>query len=292
MALFIIENQVYAEDSGKLKLLGVVQPLSKVVGDVYFPKNGGGKVYLIEGNDISVMAENAYPLPIIDGAGPAVESSICDLKDLLLKYDEATASCEELCAIKAKFAQNEFEDLRKNAVVLTNTNAARLMRKNEHGVYEAQKDIVELRFEQYPAFIYHGGLYVRSGYGNYVKSRFKPLVSTQDYALFCAGATNLFALKKQKNGTKFITLGALQQSFETPHGVVIEVETEFCQRYALYHFGKKMQLIFERMYDEDFDLDIETGGIAHYKRGFAGEYSLVTENYIFSKGRYMRLHVI
>jgi hypothetical protein len=108
--------------------------------------------------------------------------------------------------------------------------------------------------------------------------------------VFSAGNDNLFAMRQIGNTIKVFELGALQQFFKTPYGIIAEVETEYCNRYALYHLGKTLELIFERMSDEDFDLDTETGGLTHYVTGFSNGYKIgKSNNYVFSKGHYTKL---
>ena len=296
MKLLIKDGMVYTIKNGELKELGVAKHLEHINDDVYKAENG--PTYVIQKGKVSVLSEDSCPVCVISGR---TLDSDRDMPDQVKKLKGALRSDVDLnskiheayFAMVSKYSPNEFLKLQKEAVVLIRANNSRLFVKNEKGKYLRAKDAVALDFEEYPAFVYHGAIYVQNVYGRYKKLPFMPIYVSKRYMLFWSGGNNLFALKQTRKSAKIVKLGALQQFFETPHGVVVEVETEYANKYALYYLGRDLSLVFERMYDEDFDLDLQTGGLTHYKTGFSNGYKIGhTDYYIFKRKRYAKLDLL
>lgn len=290
MKVLIKDRKAYTIENGKLKELGSAETLEHIVGNVY---KAPRETYVIREDEISVLSDNSYPIPIVGCAVSGMPYHIKEFKNMFVPYtDLGTKVFEKYFEMVKQFSHREFDNLQKNAVVLTRAVDSRLFIEDETGVYTPQADVIPLEFEDDPAFIYHGALYARDNGMRYRKIAFEPLINAKLYLVFWSSKDNIFALRQIGNTVKIIKLGALQQFFKTPHGVVVEVEEEF-GKYALYNLGKTLELIFKREADEDFDLDLETGGIAHYKTGFSSGYKIgKTDRYVFSKGHYTRLYII
>ena len=290
MKVLIKDNTAYTIENGKLKELGVAETLEHIVGDVY---KAPRETYVINQNGISVLSDDSYPVRIACAAASEMPEHIEDFRDMFASYDSFdTKVCNTYFEMEKAYNEAEFKNLQQNAVVLTRANDSRLFIRDEKGVYVPQKDVIQLDFDEKPAFIYHGALYVRYDGIRYHKVPFKPIVHAKLYMIFWSSGDNIFAMRQTGNIVKVIKLGALQQFFKTPHGVVIEVEEEF-GTYALYNLGKTLELIFKRDASEDFDLDPQTGRIDHYTTGFSSGYKVgKTDRYVFDKGHYTKLNLI
>lgn len=291
MKLLIKDRMVYTIKNGKLEKLGAALELERISEEIFKAND----TYVIKGDKISVLSKDSSPIRISpdNTIDPRVDmpERIKDLKSVLKKdTDPNTKVLDVYFAMLGKYSQQEFRKLQTEAIVMTRNGDSRLFVKNEKGHYIRAKDVIDLGFDDYPSFIWHGALYVRNLLSRYEKLPFQPLVNTKLYMLFWAGGNNLFALKQTRKGARIIKLGALQQFFKTPHGVVIEVETEYGNKYKLFNLGKNLEPIFERNYDEDFDLDPVTGGLTHFKTGFSSGYKVgFTDYYVFKKGRYTKV---
>ena len=290
MKVLIKDGTAYRIENGKLSELGSAEELEHIVGDVYKSSN---ETYVIHEDNISVLSDDSYPIKIAGSEVFNMPQRIKEFKNAFVSHATMDSKvCEAYFSMLEEFSESDYQNIRTNGVVLTRYSDSRLFVKDEAGTYVQKEDVIELRFDERAAFIYHGGLYVRDQWGNYRKVRFEPIVTAKTYMIFWSGQNNLFAMRQTGKTIKVIKLGALEQFFKTPHGVVIEVETEFC-KYALYNLGKTLEFIFERRADEDYDLDTQTGGIAHYKTGFSNGYKTgVTDRYMFEKGHYTKLYLI
>lgn len=291
MKILIKNNTAYTIKGGKLEELGCAETLEHIVGDVYKAPHG---TYVIKEDKISLLSNNSSPLAIGDSDVLTIPEHIKNFKDAFTSNATLDTRVSEVYfSMLSEFSPSEYQWLQKHGVVLTCYCDSRLFVQNEASDYAEAQDVIQLKFEDRPGFIYHGGLYVRDLYSRYRKVPFTPIVSTKNYLVFYSGQDNLFALRQTGRHVKIVKLGALKQFFETPHGVVIEVEEEYINKYALYNLGKTIELICNRRYDEDFDLDLETGGISLYTTGFSNGYKVgKTENYVFSKGHYTKLFLI
>ncbi|MBR1914847.1 MAG: hypothetical protein IJ830_00195 [Alphaproteobacteria bacterium] len=291
MKLLIKDRMVYTIKNGKLEQLGAALELERISDDIFKAHD----TYVIKGNKISVLSKDSSPIRISpdNTIDPRIDmpEQIKALKSAIKNdVDLYTQVYDVYFAMLGKYSQQEFRKLQTEAIVMTRNSDSRLFVKNEKGHYIRAKDVIDLGFDDYPSFIWHGALYVRNLLSRYEKLPFQPLVNTKRYMLFWAGGDNLFALKQTRKGARIIKLGALQQFFKTPHGVVIEVETEYGNKYKLFNLGKNLEPIFERNYDEDFDLDPVTGGLTHFKTGFSSGYKVgFTDYYVFKKGRYTKV---
>ena len=292
MKLLIKDKMVYTIKNGELKELGVARKLEYINDDVFKAENG--PTYVIQNNKVSVLSEDSFPTRIMGNnsidASYDMPEKIENLKGALRPDVNPNSKIHETYfEMAGKYSASEFLKLQKEAVVLTRAYDSKLFVKNKNGRYLRAKGVVALKFEDYQSFVYHGAVYVRNLYGLYEKLPFTPIFVAKKYMLFWGGGNNLFALKQSG---KIVKLGALQQFFVTPRGVVIEVETEYSNKYALYYLGRNLSLIFERMYDEDFDFDLQTGGLTHYKTGFSNGYKIGrTDYYVLKKGRYTKLEL-
>lgn len=283
MKILIKDKTAYTIKDGKLKEFGRAETLEHIVGDVYKTPH---ETYVIREDKISLLSNNSSPLAIGGSDTLQMPSSVKDFKNLFTSDATlGTKVSEAYHTMLEKFSESEYQWLQKHGVVLTRYCDSRLFIQNEAGDYVEAQDVIQLKFEDRPSFIYHGGLYVRDLYSRYRKVFFKPIITKKNYLVFFGGENNLFAFRQTGRNVEVIRLGALQHFFETPHGVVIEVEVEYFNKFALYNLGKTLQFICERKYDEDFDLDLETGSISLYKKG-------ETENYVFGKGHYTKIRLI
>ncbi len=289
MQLFIKNGVVCTIKNGKLKELGFAKKMENVISDV-FSVNGGG-IYVIQNNKVSLLSHNSSALRIIDGATMNKTAVIQELAEFLKNEDKQNSKVyEAYLTLLQQYSFEEFENLQKAAVVLTSGRDSKLFVKNDQGRYMRDKDVISLDFDESPSFIYHGALYARNAYAQYEHLPLNVLFAARQYMLLWGGGENVFVLQATKKGSKIIKLGALKQLFETAHGIVIEVDLEWECRYGLYFLGDSLELIFERADDEDFDIDPETGGIAHYKNGFAQGYKVgQTDYYVFKKKHYAKL---
>ena len=286
MDVLIKNQQAFTIQDGKLVRLGFTKNLQHIVGNVF--KAESGPTYVIDDLKVFVLSEDSYPLPIVNTESRIPERIVQFKRDFQTAYkckedDKSKRLYSYYDKLSSSFSTQEFEDLIKHAVVLEKNPHSALYRRDSTGNYIEQRDIVELPFDEAPAFLYHGGLYGNNGRLQYTLLPLKPLILMPKYIIFWGGRNNLFALVKQKDGIEVKWLGVLQQYFETPHGMIVEVEEKFIESSAIYNFGpQNLERIFSYSNDEDFDLDKSTGVLTYYRKtGYV--------TYAFKKGHYVQI---
>lgn len=263
--ILIKNSEAFVIQDGTLVKLGRAQNLEHIVGDIF--KAESGPTYVVDDLQIFILSKDSYPMPIVY-TETNMPQIICQLRNdfntaYKCKQDEKSRRLyKHYDNLTSSFSTEELNDLKENAVVLSNKPNIALYRKDAAGNYTEQEDVVKLPFEEAPAFFYHGGLYGKTEQLRYALLPLVPLIMMPRYIVFWGGRNNLFALVKQKDGIEIKVLGALQQYFETPNGMIVEVEERFMECSVLYHFGKQnLERIFSHTYDEDFDLNTKTGKI-------------------------------
>ena len=186
MKLLIKDRMVYTIKNGKLEKLGAALELERISEEIFKAND----TYVIKGDKISVLSKDSSPIRISpdNTIDPRVDmpERIKDLKSVLKKdTDPNTKVLDVYFAMLGKYSQQEFRKLQTEAIVMTRNGDSRLFVKNEKGHYIRAKDVIDLGFDDYPSFIWHGALYVRNLLSRYEKLPFQPLVNTKLYMLFC-----------------------------------------------------------------------------------------------------------
>ena len=285
--ILIKDDEAFSVQDGKLVRLGRAQNLKRIVGNVF--KAESGPTYVIV-NDLQILtlSKDSYPMRIVYPE-TNMPQNICRFRNdfnaaYKCKEDEKSKRLyKHYDSLTSSFSTEELNDLMENAVVLANNPNVALYRKDSAGNYIEQDDIVKLPFDEAPAFFYHGGLYGKTEQLQYALLPLVPLIMMPRYIVFWGGRNNLFALVKQKDNIEVKLLGALQQYFETPHGMIVDVEERFMESSVLYHFGEQnLERIFSYTYDEDYNLDTATGKIKFETKN-GGRF------YAFKRGHYMQI---
>ncbi|MBP5615159.1 MAG: hypothetical protein J6X42_01215 [Alphaproteobacteria bacterium] len=241
---------LYALEGNALVDLGNVEQLVHIKDDIY---QAGNSTLLIKDKQVSVLSADALPRPIVREIQPQIPEWIKRFADTVsvAKTSGPLNSSSGLLydkymALVAEFSYKEFENLVKNAIVLLTDKKAQLLIKNEDGVYREEPNIINLRFYDEPAFIYHGGVYVKDGAKNaksgYVRIEPRLLFAAANYMIFWCGDNKLFAIRSAGDVINIEALGHFDNFVPTKVSLVLKLQDEVgCD--VLYNLGNDLQEI-------------------------------------------------
>ena len=291
--ILILNQTVYSAENGILVKIGHADTLKQINADVF---KGEKETFVINANRFHILCKDAYPLPIDFEIDSDIPREIRDFRNdyqmVVNPFDKLShlggMLYDRYFEILAEFCPNDFEKLSKSAVVCHNGKDVRLFIKDKNGDYVEEKDIINIGFEQKPAFIYHGGLYVRSTKClHFVRADFKPLVVAEKYMIFWGGNHNLFCMKLEGNLISFAPLGTFAEFIKTDVNQLLKVGDDF-DGFEIYHLGKKLNRVVSFEADEHCAINTKTGAIVHeYDFTIDGVDYPQTKTFEFVKGSYI-----
>jgi len=294
--VFILNQAAYAVENGTLKKLGAADSLEHITGDVF---KSSHETFVIKGNKISVLSEDAYPMRVNQMVETYVPQEIRDLQSdyqmsagfSLKKSQNDGALYKKFFGMVSQFSQKDFENLAQNAVVLCKDGNARLFIRNKAGDYVEEKDIIsvsqDVKFEQRPIFIYRGGLYVRNvKYLSFLRIDLKPLIMATRYMIFWGGGKTLFAMTLDDDVINFRVLGPFDCLIKTNVNQLIKLGNDI-DGYVIYHMGQKLEKVVSFESYEQCLIDRKDGRITyHYDFTMEGVDYPQTKNYKLINGFY------
>lgn len=267
--IFALNQTAFAVEDGELKQLGTIDKLEHITGDVF---KSSKETFVIKDGKISVLTTDEYPMPIFELPETCVPAEIKDLRDKCQTLISPCGKTPSLCGVLyeryfemvSKYSAKDFENLVKNAVVLVKHNRARLFIRNKAGEYVEEKDIICIKHEDKPAFIYRGGLYVRDSRGlRFMRIDFVPIIISAGYIIFWGGNQRLWVMFLDGNVAGCAALGSFMSLIKTDVNQLILMEDEF-DRYIIYHLGEEIREVASFENPEDYKVDPKNGTVTCY----------------------------
>lgn len=267
--IYVFDYTACTVENGELKELGVVEKLERVKDNVF---RGIRQTFVIKDKKMSVLAEDAYPMLVVNVPKDDMPRELKDLrnevKTIINPLDKSSRLSgllyDTYFEMLSKFSQKDFEKLIKNGIVFSAHNDIKLFIKDNTGDFIEEKNITTIYFEDHPVFIYHGGLYVRDSSSalRFVRIEFTPLIISAGYLIFWGGDRKLFAMSAEDGSVKFEPLGSFVSLIKTNVNQLIKTGNAY-DGFTIYHLGKKLQKVVSFEEYESCVVDEKTGKITY-----------------------------